>query len=249
MRMYSLMVALVAAAFVLAPIAATATPDAIAAAIADTVRPAEDRARDADRKPAEILALSGVEAGYRVVDVGPGAGYYSRLFSRIVGDAGKVYGFNPSWVDEMFPKAKEGVAALVTAGYANVESSIQPMAEIAFDAPVDLIFISQLYHDQHWKQVDIAKMNKAVFDALKPGGVYLVIDHNAPAGTTDAQIDKLHRIEPAVVKQEVLAAGFTLAAESDVLRNAADTLTASVFDPSIKGKTDQFVLKFVKPAK
>ncbi len=249
MRMYSSMATAVATVFALATAPAMATPDAIAAAIADTARPTEDRARDADRKPAEILALSGAEAGSRVVDVGPGSGYYTRLFSRIVGDAGKVYAFNPSWVDEMFPKAKEGVAALITAGYTNVEGSIQPMAEIAFDAPVDLIFISQLYHDQHWKQVDIARMNKAAFDALKPGGVYLVIDHNAPAGTTDAQIDKLHRIDPAVVKQEVLAAGFTLAAESDALRNAKDPLTANVFDPSIKGKTDQFVFKFVKRVK
>ena len=112
---------------------------------------------------------------------------------------------------------------------------------------MDLIFISQLYHDQHWKQVDIAKMNKAIFDALKPGGVFFLIDHIGRGVTSVEQIDKLHRIDPALVKQQVLAAGFELAEDSDELRNPYDLGDKSVFSPAIRGRTDQFVFKFRKP--
>lgn len=229
-------------------VAAPSSADPVSDALADTARPAEQRASDAVRKPADILALTGIKAGDRVADVGPGSGYYTRPMSRLVGEAGKVYAFNPDWVVKMFPKAANLAATLNAAGYANVEGRVQPMAEFAFEAPLDVVFISQLYHDQHWQKVDIAKMNKAILGALKPGGVYVVIDHRAPAGTTDAEIDKLHRIDPAVVKAEILAAGFTLEADSDLLRNPADPLTANVFDAGIKGHTDQFVMKFRKPA-
>ncbi len=223
-------------------------PAYVAAAIADKERPKDDTDRDADRHPAEIMTLTGVKAGDRVVDVGPGrTGYYTKILSRIVGEGGKVYMFNPTWVAEKFPIAKEGPAILAKAGYANVEGSIQPMAEIKFDAPVDAIFMSQLYHDQVWQKIDIAKMNASIFAALKPGGVFFVIDHVGPDVKTSEQIDKVHRIEPSLVKEQVLAAGFKLEAQSDILKNAADPHTANVFDPSIRGKTDQFVFKFVKP--
>ena len=141
----------------------------------------------------------------------------------------------------------EAPAAFQAAGYKNVEGSVQPMAEIKFDKPVDVIFISQLYHDQVWQKIDTAKMNKAIFDALKPGGVYFIIDHTGPGVTTAEQIDKLHRIDPALVKRQVLAAGFKLEAESDILKNPADPKDIIVFDKSIRGKTDQFVFKFRKP--
>jgi predicted methyltransferase len=233
-----------------APVIAADAPDYVKAAVADKDRPKEDTDRDAARHPADIMTMTGLKAGDRAVDVGPGkTGYYTRIMSRIVGKGGKVYAFNPTWVAEKYPQVKDGVAALVAAGYANVEGSIQPMAEIKFDKPVDLIFISQLYHDQVWQKIDVAKMNKAIFDALKPGGVYFIIDHVGPGMTTPEQIDKSHRIDPAEVKKQVLAAGFVLDAESDVLKNAADPHTANVFDESIRGKTDQFVFKFKKPAK
>lgn len=226
---------------------AEAAPMSITEALADAARPEEQRAVDARRKPAEILALTGVKAGDRVADVGPGGGYYTRLLSRMVGESGKVYAFNPDWVIKMFPKAGELAGKLAAEGYTNVEPRVQPMAEIAFEAPLDLVFISQLYHDQHWQRVDIARMNAAIWRALKPGGVFFIIDHRAPAGTTDAEIANVHRIDPAVVQREVEAAGFVLDTASDVLRNAADPLTANVFDASIKGRTSQFVLKFRKP--
>ncbi len=227
---------------------AEAASTAIEDALADTARPAEQRAADATRHPAGILALIGIKAGDTIADVGPGTGYYTRMMSRLAGPTGKVYAFNPDWVVKMFPKAANFADTLAAAGYTNVEGRVQAMADIAFHKPLDVVFISQLYHDQHWQHVDIAKMNKAIYAALKPGGVYVVIDHRAPAGTTDAQIDQLHRIDPAVVKAEILAAGFKLEAESDLLRNPQDPLTANVFDASIKGHTDQFTLKFRKPA-
>lgn len=241
-----LMITAVLAAVV--PAQAGDVPAYVAAAVADSARPKDDTDRDADRHPAEIMTLVGVKPGDRVVDVGPGrTGYYTKIMSRIVGTSGKVFMFNPTWVAEKFPVATEGAAILSKAGYANVEGSVQPMDAVKFDAPVDVIFMSQLYHDQIWQKVDVAKMNKAIFDALKPGGVFFVIDHTGPGVTTVEQIDKSHRIEPALVRAQVLAAGFKLAAESDLLRNPNDPHTANVFDASIRGKTDQFVFKFVRP--
>lgn len=235
-----------ALSFIAAP-AIAATPDAIAAAVADTKRPEKDRERDADRHPADVLTFAGVKPGDRVVDVGPGSGYYSRIISNVVGANGRVIAFNPTWVADKFPKAKDAPAGMVAEGYTNIEGSVQPMDSIAFDKPVDVVFMSQLYHDQHWQKIDIAKMNKAIYAALKPGGIYFIIDHTAPAGTTDAQIDGLHRIDPAVVKAEVLAAGFTFEGESNLLKNAKDPQNVNVFDPSIRGHTDQFIYKFRKP--
>lgn len=226
---------------------AGAVPDYVAAAVADAARPEKDRARDADREPAAIMTLTGVKPGDHIVDVGPGAGYYTRIFSRIAGDKGKVTGFNPTWVAEKFPTAVQAMAGLAASGYANVEGLVQPMAEIKFDKPVNLIFMSQVYHDQVWQKIDIAKMNKAIFDALKPGGVFFVIDHIGRGVTSIEQIDKLHRIDPALVKQQILAAGFELAGDSDVLRNPYDLGDKSVFSPAIRGRTDQFVFKFRKP--
>ena len=246
MRIFSLAVAALAIASV--PVHAAGVPDYVASAVADTARPDKDRERDADRKPAEIMALIGVKPGDRVVDIGPGSGYYLRILSRIVGANGKVIGFNPTWVDEKFPAAKDAVTGLAAAGYTNLEGSVQPMADIKFDQPVDAIFMSQVYHDQHWQKIDIAKMNKSIFAAQKPGGVYFIVAHTAVAADQKAIAD-LHRIDPAMVKAEVLAAGFALEAESDLLRNPADPKTISVFDKSIRGKTDQFVYKFRKPAK
>ena len=250
MRRFAISVAVVALTLMPARAAEEVPiPDFVAAAVADKDRPKEDTDRDVNRHPDDIMALAGVKAGDRAVDIGPGSGYYTRILSRIVGDKGKVYAFNPNWVAERFPKAIDGVKALIAAGYTNVENAVQPMAEIKFDEPVDLVFMSQLYHDQHWQKIDVAKMNKAIFAALKPGGIYFIIDHVGPGVTTVEQIDKLHRIDPAVVKAEVLAAGFELVADSGLLRNPADNGTIGVFDPSIRGKTDQFVYKFRRPAK
>jgi predicted methyltransferase len=246
MRFVSL--AIVALAVATAPVRAE-VPDYINAAVADPARPEKDRARDAERKPAETMALAGIKPGARVVDVGPGSGYFLRIISRVVGANGKAIGFIPTWVAEKFPTSKDVIPGLVAAGYTNVEGAIQPMAELNVGAPVDVVFMSQTYHDQSWQKIDVAKMNQAIFAALKPGGVYFIIDHAAVAGADQKVVDELHRIDAARVKAEILAAGFVLDAESDLLRNPADPKTVSVFDKSIRGKTDQFVFKFKKPAK
>ena len=222
-------------------------PDYVTKAVTDAARPDKDRARDTDRKPMEVMTLAGIKPGGAVADVGPGAGYYTRILSRIVGEKGKVFGFNPTWVAEKFPKAAEGVKFLTDNGYPNVEGVVQPMADIHFDRPLDMIYMSQIYHDQVWQKIDIEKMNKAIFNALKPGGIFLIVDHIGRNVRSVEQIDKLHRIDPALVKEQVLAAGFTLVAESDILRNPYDLGDKNVFDPTIRGHTDQFIFKFMRP--
>jgi predicted methyltransferase len=223
-----------------------ASPSEIAAAVAAPDRTDKERAADAHRKPAEIMAFVGVKAGDVVVDVGPGAGYYTRILGHIVGAKGKVFAVNMSWVAEKFPKGVAGFAAGVGSfKYGNVEAMVQEIEALKFAKPADVVFFSLEYHDQHWQKRDVAKMNKSIHDALKPGGVYVVIDHSAQAGSGTRDCGTLHRIDAEVVKSEIAAAGFAFAGESKVLRNPADPLTESVFG-SIRGKTDQFIYKFVK---
>jgi predicted methyltransferase len=136
------------------------------------------------------------------------------------------------------------------ADYANVTVLHQPIDKLTAPESLDVVWTAQNYHDLHDKfmgPADLAVVNKAIFDALKPGGVYVIVDHSAKDGTGLAATDTIHRIDEAVVKQEVEAAGFKLAAESNVLRNPADPRDKLVFDPSIRHHTDQFILKFVKP--
>lgn len=224
-------------------------PANIAAALANPARPEQQRARDAARHPAEILAFAGVKPGDKVGDLMMGGGYFTRIFSGAVGPEGKVYAFQATefigfmadygkWQDE-------------TAKFApNIVPVRQSLGAIEFAEPLDLIFTAQNYHDLHLGSAtpeQIAGINRSLFAALKSGGVLLVIDHYAADGSGDRDSNKLHRIDIAMVKSELAAAGFVLEAESDVLRNPGDPRTASVFDKSINGKTDQFVLKFRKP--
>jgi predicted methyltransferase len=134
--------------------------------------------------------------------------------------------------------------------YGNVSVLEISFTQLTTPEPVDLYFTAQNYHDLHnFPGLDIAAFNKAVFDSLKPGGLYVVLDHSAEAGSGVRDTATLHRIDPDAVKKEVSAAGFVFVASSSVLANAADPRTANVRDPSVRGKTDQFILKFRKPAK
>jgi len=223
-------------------------PDAaaISAAIADPARPAEDVARDVDRKPGDMLAFAGAKAGDRVVDFIPGSGYFTRLFSKVVGADGKVYAAAPTNPDGSAP----AVAAIAAdAVYANV--SLIPLAPGTFTTPepVDIIWTAQNYHDLHLARlkIDVPQAVKGLFDALRPGGVLIIVDHVAADGTGLDMPDKLHRISMDIVKQEVTAAGFVYEDESRVLRNPEDDHTKGVFDPSVRGRTDQFVFRFRKP--
>jgi predicted methyltransferase len=220
-----------------------------ATATATAGRPDTDTARDADRKPAEMVAFATVKPGQVVIDYIPGRGYFTRVFSDAVGTKGSVYAVTPQSVIDRFKDRPRPPPVSGEPGRGNVHEAIATGASMNVPAKADLVWTSQNYHDIHiWGgEPGAAELNKAAFDALKPGGYYVVLDHSGVAGLDDAGMAKLHRIDEAVVKKEVLAAGFKLDAESDALRHAADTRTAGVFDGSIRGKTDQFILRFRKP--
>ncbi|MFC5525644.1 class I SAM-dependent methyltransferase [Rhodanobacter ginsengisoli] len=221
-------------------------------AIADPAR-ATDKADDARRKMAQVMMFAGVKPGQKVLELVPGKGYWTRVFSAIVGPKGHVY---TVWPDEMGKYSTESLASwnklVATPHYANVSLLVQPAAKLSVPMPVDLVFTSQNYHDYHdpfMGPVDMAKFDRQVYDALKPGGLFVVIDHVAPAGSGLADTNTLHRIDPAVVRREVESAGFVFDGESDALRNPQDPHTNKVFDKSIRGHTDQFIYRFRKPAK
>jgi predicted methyltransferase len=228
------------------PAHAAAVPSNISAAVADAARPPEDKARDADRKPAESVAFAGVKEGDQVVDFLPGTGYFTRIFSKAVGPKGHVLALLPAGVPEKFTLGAKAVAADKT-NYGNVTEAEEKVGDLPAGS-VDLFWTAQNYHDlKNQPGADTVAFDKAVFAALKPGGVFLVIDHSAPAGSGVSDTNTLHRIEQKVVEDEVTSVGFKLEGTSDLLKNPNDPRTAKVFDPSIRGKTDQFVLKFRKP--
>ena len=229
--------------------AASAIPKDVAAAVADPARPEADRQADADRKPAESLAFAGVKPGQKVVDFLPGGGYFTRLFSVVVGPKGHVFAVAPPKRPESTRDPAAAAQAIAAdSHYNNVSVQVEPLAEFSTPEPVDLVWTSRNYHDLHnAPNLDIGAFDKAVFNALKPGGVFIVLDHAAEKGSGVRDTSTLHRIDPEVVKKEVEAAGFKFEGENDVLRNPNDAHTDKVFDAGIKGKTDQFILKFRKP--
>ncbi|WP_255500522.1 class I SAM-dependent methyltransferase [Brevundimonas sp. P7753] len=223
----------------------TAPSSLVQSAVADTLRPADEVARDPLRHPAEILAFAQVQPGQRVADIRPGAGYFTLLFARVVGEGGHVYAFVPNKTAEREnPRADALVAA-----YPNVSRVNGDLDAMAFDQPLDVVFMSQEYHDFHIPRfgVDVAKMNADIFKALKPGGLFVVIDHQAAPGAGNTAVETLHRIEGAQLRKEVEAAGFIFDGETAAVANPADDHSLNVFDEAIRGKTDQFVYRFKKP--
>ena len=222
----------------------------VAAAVANPAR-GKDADADARRHPADLAAFAGVKSGDTVVDLIPGSGYFTRIFSLIVGPKGHVYAVWPS----EYAKEDGDNVALIQAlvkdpHFANVTMLTQPAAAFAIPVKADLVWTSQNYHDYPDKfmgPTDPKVLNAAVFAALKPGGAFVVIDHAAEPGSGVRDTETLHRIDPALVKTQVAAAGFKLDGESTVLRNAADTHKVKVFDPSVRGQTDQFAFRFRKP--
>jgi predicted methyltransferase len=207
---------------------------AIQAAIAAPERPKDDVARDAQRHPDEILAFYGVEPGMQVVDFIAGGGYYTELFSRLVGPNGKVY------TTFLAPARIEGgrLTNVVAMGE-GPWTAIEP-------GTIDVVFTSQNYHDIVARNIPREPVLVQIKSVLKPGGIFAVSDHSAAEGSGTRDANTLHRIDEQVVKDEVTAAGFELVDESDVLRHPDDPRTARVTDPVIRGNTDQFVLKFRK---
>lgn len=224
----------------------------IAQAVADPARPASYRAADALRKPAETLAFSGVKPGMIVGEFYPAGGYFTRMLSDVVGPSGHIYAVeNAGWNDSV----KDDRAMLAEGKWKNVSLDVQPFGSVKFPQPLDLAWVTQNYHDLKIPQygpkgqaVDTVAFDRSVYAALKPGGIFLIIDHQGPAGLTPIEIAKMHRINRDQVVQEVTSAGFKLAGEGNFLRNPADDHSKPIFDPSIRGHTDQYALKFVKPA-
>lgn len=222
----------------------------IQAAVADASRPAADKQRDANRKPGESVAFSTMKAGDKVVDYLPGGGYFTRIFSKTVGPTGKVYAAVPAENIARRPQAADAVKAIAAeAAYSGNTVVINPPnANFTAPEPVDIIWTSLNYHDlKNNNAADTIALNKAFFAALKPGGVYLIIDHATAPGAGFTQTQTHHRSDPEAVKREVLQAGFVLEAEGNFLRNPADDHVTPNNADAIQGRTDQYVLRFRKP--
>jgi predicted methyltransferase len=236
----------------LAAAAANETVPTPAAALADPARPAQEVALDALRKPADVIAFAGVRRGDRVADFMSGNGYFTRILSGVVGPTGRVYAFLPAEeLANCSPDETAGTKALaLDRHYGNVTVLVDAADGFAAPEPLDLVWTAQNYHDLHDKfmaPTDVARVNAAIFRALKPGGAYLVIDHVAQGGSGLRDTETLHRIDPQVIRDEVAAAGFVLERESSLLANPGDTHALRVFDPAIRHRTDQVVLLFRKP--
>lgn len=239
MKNYLLGTALAGLVLISAPAFAQAPSAAITAAIADSVRTDADRAVDELRKPAETIAFAGVKPGDKVAELNPGGGYFTRIFSKLVGANGKVYTFAAPRPNAPPPTAPAGT---------NATPLSAPLADFATPEPVDVVWTSRNYHDfQNAPGADMVAFNRKVLAALKPGGTYIVLDHAAAADAPENVTSTLHRAKESTVRSQVEAAGFRFVASGTVLRNPADNKTARVQEQDVRGKTDQFVLKFQKP--
>ena len=228
------------------------TPVAVESAISDPRRPDDQVKLDVTRKPALSVVFSEAKAGDRIADVMSGNGYFTRILSDVVGPSGHVYAYIPTeQIAHCSPREIAGTQAIVRdSSYRNVTLLTGSLADFRLPKQLDLIWMSQSYHDLHDSflgPVNVAVLNKTIFDALKPGGVFLVIDHVAEAGSGLRDTETLHRIDPIRMKNEIEAAGFVLESQSDALRNTDDDHKRAVFDPSIRGRTDQVLFRFRKP--
>ena len=219
-------------------------------ALAAEGRPQADRVRDKGRKPDQVLAFFDIQPGDHVAELMAGKGYYLDILSRVVGKEGKVYGQNSEFVLKRFAE-KELSKRLTNPELANVVRINRELDDPGLPKNLDKVLMVLFYHDTYWQGVDRKRMNKAVFDALKPGGYFCVIDHHAAPGSGDRDVSSLHRVDVALVKKELLTAGFVLDGESDILRNPEDTRDYNVFRDvkTNRDQTDRFVLRFRKPSK
>ena len=244
--MMKALIAVAACAMVSTAIPAQTARSPVARALADPAR-ADQQGDDARRQAAAVVAFSGLKPGQTVVDYLPGSGYWTRIFSGVVGAKGRVYAV---WPAAGARYAEKSLPALKARGLANVTAEVQATNLPTAPTPVDLVWTVQNYHDIPNKgagEPALRAFDAAVFRMLKRGGTYVIIDHADKPGSEMTGTDTTHRIDPAAVKRQVTSAGFTFVGESRVLRNPADDHSKNVFDPAIRGKTDQFVYKFRKP--
>ncbi len=228
-------------------------PSVYAAAVANTSRPEADLSRDAGRKPADVLEFFGIAPGMSVLDLFSGGGYYAEILSHLVGPDGHIVAHSNlaylNFVGDEF-KARHADNRL-----ANVDVLMAENNELELDASqFDAILMVLSYHDSYWVspdnnwlKINVPQLHAEMFESLKPGGVLGVIDHYAEAGSPRETGGTLHRIDPGIVIAELENAGFVLDAKSDLLRNMEDDHSLGVFDPSVRGKSDRFVLRFKKP--
>ena len=222
-------------------------------AVANEARTAADVARDAGRKPAEVLSFLHIEPGMTVLDMFSGGGYYSEILSYVVGEAGSVVAHsNKAYLKFV---GEEFVARYAGGRLANVDLLMAENNKLRLEPnQFDAIIMGLSYHDTYWvnpdggwHEIDRDKLLATLFAALQPGGILGITDHYAAEGTGTDSVPELHRIEKSVVIADLGAAGFELEAESDLLRNADDDHSKSVFAPEIRGQSDRFVLRFRKP--
>lgn len=214
-------------------------------ALADPRRLSAEVARDPLRMPAEMLGLMDLDPGDAIADIRPEEGYFTRLFAPVVGEKGRVYAFVPNQT----AGRENAYADTLASTYPNVARVTGKLEEMTFDRPLDVVFMGEEYHDFTIPRfgVDVAAMNRRVFEALKPGGLYVILDHQAANGAGVSVAGTLHRIEAAELRRQVEAAGFVFDGETDAVRVPSDDHTKSVFDESIRGRTDRFVYRFRKP--
>ena len=228
---------------------AAAQSPTIATALADASRPAEEKARDAARKPAEFLTFAKVKPGQKVADFIMGGGYWTRILGGVVGPKGKVYAFQPA--EFVAFQAKYGTDQdAAVAGRANVVPLRASLAAFTFPEKLDVVLTVQNWHDLHLRQAPAgtgAMIAGKLYAALKPGGYLIVADNSAVAGSGFTAANTLHRAEAAAVHKEIEMAGFKFEGQSSMWATTADPRTASVFDPAVRGQVDQFVLRFRKP--
>jgi predicted methyltransferase len=226
-----------------------AAPANIKRAVESSARPAEQRARDTDRKPAETLMLAEIADGERVVELASFGHYWTNMLVEAVGSSGQVTMVDMPWTDRF---GGEAGRAFDTA-HANATYTQAHYNQMQLPTNVDAVLMVQFYHDlkrnNASESVDTADMNRKILAALKPGGIYLVVDHNAEDGSGWRDVSTLHRIDPAAIKSEVTAAGFELVQDSPLLRNPADDRKQNMRAEGLRGKTDQAVLVFRKPAR
>ncbi|WP_336946784.1 methyltransferase [Asaia sp. HN010] len=250
--------ALILTGLTLAPCAgAYAQPDATpasapptAALLASSARPDTDRSKDALRKPLDLLALTPLPKDAAVADLMPGSGYFTRLLSLELGQSGHVYAVIPAEMVARHPQMPQVAQAIAASpAFGNVSVVVTPIVDFHVAQPLDLVWTSQNYHDVYGGMgpETALRMDQAIYQALKPGGIFMVIDHVALPGTGTTAPTTLHRIDPDLIVKQVESAGFHLVTNSPILRNPDDSHTLAVFDKSIRGRTDQVVLKFQKP--
>lgn len=245
---------LAAAALAVTPSLSSAAPADVAAAVGNTAARTPDNVKlDEGRKPAEVLAFFGLQPGMHVIDMFGANKYWAEIIAPAVGPTGSVVVWNPT---QFLNDKRRSAFAEFAARQPNVVLISSPMeTPLIGSNAYDFLIMNLDYHDVYWENAErkIVRMDpdawlKRLFDAMKPGAVVGIIDHAAnPGGDTREVVEKLHRIDPAVVKADFERAGFVLEESSDVLRNPADDHSLLVFDEKIRGKTDRFVYRFRKP--